>query len=213
MTVFRNPDVALRHATLDFNGAAGRIQNAAELDQKAVAHHLEDAPAMLGHGRIEEFAAVLPKRAESALFIGLHETAIAHYVGRQDGCQTSLNLLPGGQYFVPLNRELILFDPETDVQSLVEAGRKGQTAKRVTVRATSAKHAKADMLNAHRIIEALAAGLEERRRGEGHTRRNPPQYPYCLGRPLPREGGEDRRQTADASEDASDDPSSSGDSR
>ena len=47
-----------------------RMQNAADLDQKAVAHHLEDAPAMLGHSGIEEFAAMLAKRTERAFFIG-----------------------------------------------------------------------------------------------------------------------------------------------
>ena len=91
--VLGNPGIALRHAALDFDRAARRIQNAAELDQEAVAHHLEDAPAMLGDGGIEELAAMLAKRAERALFIGLHEPAVADDVGRQDGRQPPLNLL------------------------------------------------------------------------------------------------------------------------
>ena len=91
--VFGNPGVALRHAALDFDRAARRIEHAAELDQEAVAHHLEDAPAMLGDGRIEELAAMLAKRAQRALFIGLHEPAVADDVGRQDGRQPALDLL------------------------------------------------------------------------------------------------------------------------
>src|SRR5262245_14543389 len=51
--VFGHTGVALKHAALDFDGAAGRIENATELDQKAVAHHLEDATAMLGDCGIE----------------------------------------------------------------------------------------------------------------------------------------------------------------
>ena len=93
--VLGNPGVALRHAALNFDRAARRIEHAAELDQEAVAHHLEDAPAMLGDGRIEELAAMLAKRAQRALFIGLHESAVANDIGRQDGRQPTLDLLLG----------------------------------------------------------------------------------------------------------------------
>ena len=93
MAVFRNPGIALQHPALDFDGAARRIEHAAELDQEAVAHHLEDAPAMLGDGGIEELAAMLAKRAERQLFVGLHQAAVADHVGRQDCRQPTLNLL------------------------------------------------------------------------------------------------------------------------
>jgi hypothetical protein len=90
--VFGNSDVALRHAALDFDGAARRIQDAAELDQKAVAHHLEDAPAMLGHGGIEELAAMLAERAKCAFLVRLHEPAVADDVGCKNRRQPSLDL-------------------------------------------------------------------------------------------------------------------------
>ena len=83
MAVLGNTYIALRHAALDFNGAARRIHHTIEFDQEAIAHHLEDAPAMLGHGGIEELAAMLAKRTERAFFIGLHEPAVADDVGRQ----------------------------------------------------------------------------------------------------------------------------------
>ena len=89
--VFRHPGIALGHAALDFDRAARRIEHAAELDQEAVAHHLEDAPAMLGDGRVEELAAMLAQRAHRALFIGLHEPAVANDVGRQYCRQPTLD--------------------------------------------------------------------------------------------------------------------------
>ena len=93
--VLGNSGVALRHAALDFDRAARRVKNAAELDQEAVAHHLEDAPAMLGHGGIEELAAMLAKRAQRALLVGLHEPAVANDVGRQDGGKSTFNAFRG----------------------------------------------------------------------------------------------------------------------
>jgi hypothetical protein len=91
--VLGNPGVALHHAALDFDGAARRVEDAAELDQEAVAHHLEDAPAMLGHGGIEELAAMVAERPQGAFLIGFHQPAVADDVGRQDGRQPPLDLL------------------------------------------------------------------------------------------------------------------------
>ena len=78
MPVFGYPRVALRHAQLDLHCAAGSVDDTAELDQKAIAHHLEDAPLMLGDGGIEELAAILAQCPHGALFIGFHETAVAY---------------------------------------------------------------------------------------------------------------------------------------
>lgn len=93
MPVLRNPGVALDHAALDFNRATRRFDNAAELDQETVAHHLEDSPAMLDYGWIEELVAMLAKRNQRAFLISLHEPAVANNVGRQYGRQPALNLL------------------------------------------------------------------------------------------------------------------------
>ena len=90
--VLGNAGVALEHAALDLDGAARRVDDAAELDQEAVAHHLEDAPAILGDGGIEELAAMLLQRPQRALLIGLHEPAVADDVGRQYGGQPALDL-------------------------------------------------------------------------------------------------------------------------
>ena len=49
--VGRDPSVALDHRRLDFNGAAHRVDDAAELDDAAVAGALDDAAVMHGDGR------------------------------------------------------------------------------------------------------------------------------------------------------------------
>ena len=120
MPVFGNRDVALQHAALDFNRTARRIEDAAEFDQETVAHYLEDAPAMLGYGGIEELAAMEAKRAERPFLIGLHEPAVANDVRRQDGSQPRLDLLLG--HACPHNRRgSMLLDPETDGQHYGES--------------------------------------------------------------------------------------------
>ena len=53
----RHAGVALDHAVLDFDGAAHRVDHAAELDDGAVAGALDDAAVMHGDGRIDQIAA------------------------------------------------------------------------------------------------------------------------------------------------------------
>jgi hypothetical protein len=91
--VLGDPGIALAHAMLDLKSAACRVEDAAELDQEAVAHHLEDAPAVLGDSRIEELTAMLAERFQGALFICLHQPAVANDVGSQYGCQPTLDIL------------------------------------------------------------------------------------------------------------------------
>ena len=52
--VIRTPTVRSAIAFCTEIGALHRIDGAGELDQRAVAHHLHDSPAVRGHGRIEE---------------------------------------------------------------------------------------------------------------------------------------------------------------
>ena len=78
---------------MDLDRAARRIDYAAELHQEAVTHHLEDAPTVLGDGRIEELPSMLPKEIERVLFVDLHKTAIADHICGQDRRQSTLNML------------------------------------------------------------------------------------------------------------------------
>ncbi len=61
--IIRNPGITILHTSLDFDGTACRIEDAAKLHQKAVPHRLEDATSMLSHTRVEELAAMMTERA------------------------------------------------------------------------------------------------------------------------------------------------------
>jgi hypothetical protein len=104
VTVLGGADVALGHAALNVDGAADRVQHAGELDQKAVAHDLEDAPVVARDGRIEELAKMGLQGAQGALLVGLHQPAIADHVCRQNGRQTPLDGLRVHQEFSLLHQ-------------------------------------------------------------------------------------------------------------
>ena len=77
--------VALAHRALDRDRAFDRVDDAAELDQRAVAHHLDDAAVARRDGGIEGLAPDLPERGERAGLVGAHHAAIADDVGGKDG--------------------------------------------------------------------------------------------------------------------------------
>ena len=52
--------VALDHGVLNFDGATHGIDDAAELDDRAVAGSLDDAPVMNGDSRVDQIAAQSP---------------------------------------------------------------------------------------------------------------------------------------------------------
>ena len=77
----RHPRVALDDAVLDFDGAARRVDHAAELDDKAVAGALDDAAVMGGDGRVDEIA---PQRADARkrpLLVAAGKPAEANNIG------------------------------------------------------------------------------------------------------------------------------------
>ena len=61
--VRRHAGIALDHAVLHFDGAAHRVDHAAELDDRAVAGALDDAAVVDGDGRIDQIAAQRPAAA------------------------------------------------------------------------------------------------------------------------------------------------------
>ena len=79
-----DPGVALDHAVLDFDRAAHRVDDAAELDDAAVAGALDDAPVMHGDGWIDEVAAKRPQPRQRAILVRAGESAVADNVGDQD---------------------------------------------------------------------------------------------------------------------------------
>jgi hypothetical protein len=82
--VGRDLGVALDHRPLDFDGAVHRIDDAAELNDAAVAGALDDAAVMHGDGRINEVAPKGPEPCEDAIFVRASKPGIADDVGHQD---------------------------------------------------------------------------------------------------------------------------------
>ena len=77
----RHPDVALDQAVLHFDGAARRVDHAAEFDDRAVASALDDAAVMGGDGGVDEIA---PQRAQARkrpLLIDAGEPAESNDIG------------------------------------------------------------------------------------------------------------------------------------
>ena len=80
----RHAGVAFDEAVLHLDGAAHRVDDAAKLDEAAVAGALDDAPVMRGDGGIDQIAAQRPEPCERALFVRAREPAVADHVRDQD---------------------------------------------------------------------------------------------------------------------------------
>jgi hypothetical protein len=83
----RQASVALGQAALDFDGATHRVDNAAELDNCAVAGALDDAPVMHGEDRIDQVAPKGPKPGKDAIFVRASKPRVANDVGHQNRSQ------------------------------------------------------------------------------------------------------------------------------
>ena len=68
--VGRDLSVALDHRSLDFNGAVHRVDDAAELDDAAVAGALDDAAMVHGDGRVDQIAAQRPQPRQNPVLVG-----------------------------------------------------------------------------------------------------------------------------------------------
>jgi hypothetical protein len=82
--IFRHADVALDHAALHLDGATHGVDDAAELDEAAVAGALDDAAVMRGDGGIDEIATEAPQARQGAILVGCGEPTVADDVGDQD---------------------------------------------------------------------------------------------------------------------------------
>ena len=78
-------EVALGHGALHGERALDRVDDAAELDQRAVAHHLDDTAATGSDGGVEGVGPDLPECRQRAGFVGAHHRGIADDVGGKDG--------------------------------------------------------------------------------------------------------------------------------
>ena len=82
--ISRHAGVTLDHAVLHFDGAAHGVDDAAELDNAAVAGALDDAPVMGGDGGVDQIAAQPPKPRQGAVLVRAGEPTVADDVGDQD---------------------------------------------------------------------------------------------------------------------------------
>ena len=80
----RQAGVALDHAVLHLDRAAHRVDDAAKLDENAVAGALDDAAMMRGDRGINQIAAQRAQPRQRSLLVGSGEPAVADNVGDQD---------------------------------------------------------------------------------------------------------------------------------
>src|SRR5262249_15935070 len=83
-TILLDRGVALGHAALQCNRAFDRIDHAAELSQKTIAHELEYAAVVVDDFRFEEVLSVGPERLERSGLVLLHQAAVADHIGGED---------------------------------------------------------------------------------------------------------------------------------
>ena len=74
---------------MHFDRAAHGVDDAAELDDRAVAGALDDAPVMHCDGWVDQVAAKGPKASEDSIFIRTRKPRVADDVGHQDRGQFS----------------------------------------------------------------------------------------------------------------------------
>ena len=82
--VRRQRGVAFGYCRLHLGRATQRVDDAGELDQEAVAGGLDDAAAMLGDLRIDDFGAQRLEPAEGAFLVGFDQARVARDIGRED---------------------------------------------------------------------------------------------------------------------------------
>jgi hypothetical protein len=83
--------IGRRHGLLHGDRALDGIDDAGKLDQGAVAHQLDDAPAVRGDLRLDQALPKRPQRRQRAGLVRRHEPAIPDHVGGQNGCEPSLD--------------------------------------------------------------------------------------------------------------------------
>ena len=80
----RDARVALDHGVLHFDCTAHRVNDAAELDDAAVAGALDDAAMMDGDCRIDQIAAQRAQSRQSPIFVRAGEPAVADHIRDQN---------------------------------------------------------------------------------------------------------------------------------
>ena len=80
----RDPSVALDHRPLDFNGAVHRVDDAAELDDRAVARALDNPAVVDRDGRVDQVASERPQPRQNPVLVGSGEPRISDDIRDQN---------------------------------------------------------------------------------------------------------------------------------
>ena len=86
--------IAVGHPALDRGGALDGIDDAGELDERAVAHELDDAAMELLDRGVDQFPAATLQSRKRADLILAHEAAVANHVGSKYCGKPSLHTVP-----------------------------------------------------------------------------------------------------------------------
>lgn len=81
MAIIGQMRISPDHFTLNFKGAAHRIDDAWEFDQETIAHGLEDPPAAALGRWLQNLVLVGFQRREGRLLVGFHQPAVADDIG------------------------------------------------------------------------------------------------------------------------------------
>jgi hypothetical protein len=92
--VLGHPSISLRHAPLDLNGTADRIDYACELGQQAVPSGFDDAATMLDNPGGYKLAVEELELGKGALLVGADQTAVTRDACSQDRRESSSDSLP-----------------------------------------------------------------------------------------------------------------------
>jgi len=82
--LWRKARVALNHADLHFDGAAHRIDYAAELDDGTIAGALNHPPIMDGDYRVDSVAAERPQPCKDSILVGASKPAVPDDIRHQN---------------------------------------------------------------------------------------------------------------------------------
>ena len=95
--LLRHARIALDEAVLNLDRAADRVDDAAKLDDRAVAGAFDDTAVVGGDGGVDEVAPQTPQARKGPILVGAGEAGISDDVSDQDRRQ-----LPGLAKFAPL---------------------------------------------------------------------------------------------------------------
>jgi len=90
---FGEIQVLLRDGPLNLDRARDGVDDARELDQRPVAHELDDAAVMPVDRRLDEIVTKRLEPGERARLVHAHQAAVSHHVGGEDGNQLPVHVL------------------------------------------------------------------------------------------------------------------------